>query len=335
MTSPMRRLGLFGAAAAGLLAGGCSARAAEQPVPPAPYTATVVFACADGFRFTAHFDAGAVTVDLGHREVELPGVAAASGARYEADGTLLHTRGDESILRIGRTEHRGCRGTEVEGPWERARALGVEFRALGQEPGWVVDIAPGGRIVYVGDYGGTRFAAPTPEPRVRADGTRVYDAAAPTPGLVVELREEPCVDTMSGEPFTHAVTVHFGGRTLTGCGRDVNAPALIGPRWSLIELNGAPVPADAGIELRFDPADRVSGNTGCNNLFGPYEIEGHSLRFGNLATTRRACLDAERSTRERDLVDRLRFVDAYQLHEGTLVLRAQSQAVMRFRHLPD
>ena len=56
--------------------------------------------------------------------------------------------------------------------WEAARDRGVIFRAVGQEPGWVL-----------------------------------------------EVREEPCMDTMSGERFAMTATLTLNGATYDGCGR--------------------------------------------------------------------------------------------------------------------
>jgi hypothetical protein len=56
--------------------------------------------------------------------------------------------------------------------WEAARDRGVVFRAVGQEPGWVL-----------------------------------------------EVREEPCMDTMSGERFSMTATLTLNNTTYDGCGR--------------------------------------------------------------------------------------------------------------------
>ena len=44
--------------------------------------------------------------------------------------------------------------------------------------------------------------------------------------------------------------------------------------------------------LRFE-AERVTGNDGCNNFFGPYKQNEDALGFGLLASTRMACADIE------------------------------------------
>jgi len=65
-------------------------------------------------------------------------------------------------------------------------------------------------------------------------------------------------------------------------------------QWNLTELQGQPVFQATGqtAYLLFSPGkvNSVSGNTGCNNLKGTFELTGvNFLKFSPLATTRIAC----------------------------------------------
>src|SRR5690606_2524645 len=63
----------------------------------------------------------------------------------------------------------------VVDPWEQARLAGVDFRAIGQEPGWLADIWDGQRIELLLDYGDTRITTPISSPETGPDGrTTVY-----------------------------------------------------------------------------------------------------------------------------------------------------------------
>ncbi len=86
------------------------------------------------------------------------------------------------------------------------------------------------------------------------------------------------------------------GMLVAGCaltGESGNLPFLE-TRWNLqqlvsedIEYSGSEVPY-----LRFE-TERVTGNDGCNNFFGPYKQDNNSLTFGLLASTRMACPQLE------------------------------------------
>jgi uncharacterized membrane protein len=105
-------------------------------------------------------------------------------------------------------------------PWEAARARGVDFRAVGNEPGWFLELDDGVQIVLVSDYGRRRAEAPAPEPTVDEAAREItFSTAARGTSLVVTLSPGPCEDTMSGESFDTTVTVRYGGETLQGCGR--------------------------------------------------------------------------------------------------------------------
>src|SRR5688572_4307313 len=66
--------------------------------------------------------------------------------------------------------------------------------------------------------------------------------------------------------------------------------ALVGT-WKLMRLETHPdfQPLAATPELIFDEAGRFTGSTGCNRLFGAYQISGSSLKISGVATTRMAC----------------------------------------------
>ena len=66
-----------------------------------------------------------------------------------------------------------------------------------------------------------------------------------------------------------------------------------GPKWPLVEVSGEPVspkPGERWPFIIFDAANkRASGFGGCNNFFGSYELDGSSLKFGPVGSTRIFC----------------------------------------------
>ena len=65
---------------------------------------------------------------------------------------------------------------------------------------------------------------------------------------------------------------------------------LLGTTWNLAEMNNEKIqhPGPQIPHLRFE-AEKVTGNDGCNNFFGGYTLDGNSLKFGMLGSTRMAC----------------------------------------------
>jgi uncharacterized membrane protein len=106
-------------------------------------------------------------------------------------------------------------------PWEAARQRGIDYRAVGQEPGWFLEIDHDAQLRLVYDYGERVVTALAPGPRV--DGTRTtYEVTSPAAVLVV-IERRPCADVMSGLPFPDSVVVTMMDREVRGCGRRLDA----------------------------------------------------------------------------------------------------------------
>jgi uncharacterized membrane protein len=128
-------------------------------------------------------------------------------------------RGEEATLEFPGNEAKSCRNNRRQAIWEHAKLSGVDFRAVGNEPGWDMEISPDS-IRLVSDYGEQRAAFPTPAPRTDTVLSRtVYRTASGGDTLEILLELGPCHDTMSGEAFETSVTLALGDRTLRGCGR--------------------------------------------------------------------------------------------------------------------
>ncbi len=109
------------------------------------------------------------------------------------------------------------------GPWADAAARGVDFRGIGNEPGWTVEIVDGEQVTMVTDYGANSVVTPAPAPATNAAGHTVYriDTDAHRLNLLIEARA--CQDAMSGEEFPAAVTATLDGTRYSGCGRALSA----------------------------------------------------------------------------------------------------------------
>ena len=64
---------------------------------------------------------------------------------------------------------------------------------------------------------------------------------------------------------------------------------LPGTSWTLVEIGGSAPAGDAKPTLVFGTDGGVSGNSGCNTFNGTVTIDGSTIEFGPLATTRMAC----------------------------------------------
>src|SRR5689334_8118493 len=66
-------------------------------------------------------------------------------------------------------------------------------------------------------------------------------------------------------------------------------------RWVLVEMKGVPVQQSGSRRDAFISFDvyekRFSGNGGCNQMNGTYQIDNHSITFSDIVTTKMSCED--------------------------------------------
>jgi putative lipoprotein len=107
--------------------------------------------------------------------------------------------------------------------WEAAKARGVRFRGIGQEPGWIVDILgdPGPeRLELTADYGELKMSFdPVTREEKSGPARTFYRGKSLEHSIEVEITPEKCADAMSGQPYDHTVIVRIDGRELRGCGK--------------------------------------------------------------------------------------------------------------------
>lgn len=94
---------------------------------------------------------------------------------------------------------------------------GQTFRAIGQEPGWLLTISPVGEASLEYDYATAQahFSFPGYEP-----GKEQFMLSAREDGhnILIEVMPQDCEDSMNGRAYPQSVSVTIDGESLTGCG---------------------------------------------------------------------------------------------------------------------
>ena len=141
-----------------------------------------------------------------------------SGARYaDGRGTEFWGKADEAMLTLDGERQPDCQRSAAASPWETARARGAAFRAIGNEPGWSVEVASGDRPALHAelDFGARRIEVTSAA--ATAEGWRGETADGSE--VVLEIRREECRDTMSGQAFPASARLRVGDASWRGCGR--------------------------------------------------------------------------------------------------------------------
>jgi uncharacterized membrane protein len=187
---------------------------------PADTELTCVYESADGFSFVAAFRDTVAWVFLPRQTVALPRVLSASGAKYSDGQIMLWSKGQDAILSRPGLDDLTVTNNPRKAVWEHAKLQGMDFRAVGNEPGWVLELWGDGRVVYRGDYGQTVLEFTRPEPVTTQDPPRTtYTCTGAGHELVITLELGPCQDTMADEQYETSVTLLVDGQELRGCGK--------------------------------------------------------------------------------------------------------------------
>lgn len=132
---------------------------------------------------------------------------------------------------------------------------------------------------------------------------------------------------MSGKPVTGALAERYVLGKI--------ADSISGKYWRLTEVMGNPVtfseaPGKAAHFMLQPSLSRVSGNGGCNNFFGTYQLSANNrIRFSRMGITQMACSDGMET--ERSFMEILQRADSYYISGDTLQLnRARMAPLARF-----
>jgi putative lipoprotein len=181
---------------------------------------TFAYDCRGGYSFTARAKERKVWLFLPNKTISLPLVSAGSGAKYSEGQIAFWRKGHEAMLEVGDKRYANCNNNRAKAIWEDAKFRGVDFRAVGNGPGWYLELKAGEKIVFVSDYGNTKYAFDTSEPLVDQHArTTSYKVQGARHDLAIRIEGRPCRDSMSGEPFDTTVTVILNGKKYRGCGK--------------------------------------------------------------------------------------------------------------------
>jgi uncharacterized membrane protein len=189
------------------------------PSPPAESESaqTFVFTCSDTLKFVARTDNKEAWLFLPSGTIQLPHTGTGS---YRNDQTYLQINGQEASLEASGVKHLLCKNDRRQAIWEHAKLNGADYRAIGNEPGWTLEIRNQESIILITNYGSTRHEFTLPKPEIdETNKITRYQSKDSGHEVLLTISGEACLDTMSGEEFSSKATVTLDGKMLQGCGR--------------------------------------------------------------------------------------------------------------------
>lgn len=160
-------------------------------------------------------------VHINGENLQLKPAPAASGARYTNERAELWSKGKSAKISVDGQELSSCVSTPAQLPWADAKSRGIDFRATGNEPGWVLELDADLQIEFIGDYGNYRVVTPVPVPTLDSAQKSSYHAITETHDLLVTIETKTCRDTMSDAQFTQQVRILLDGKAYNGCGKSL------------------------------------------------------------------------------------------------------------------
>lgn len=176
----------------------------------------------------AHWQCGDLLVDaqlrkdtllvmLSGRSISLQRLDPPDGTRYaDRNGNAFTQHDDAAILQLANGSPRDCSRSKRGSPWAEAAKRGITFRAVGSEPGWIVEIGEGGAPTLSAslDYGQRKLDVAQMQPAAVGYRGKTADGTA----ISLEIQRTPCQDSMSGEKFEATARLAVGDKAYSGCG---------------------------------------------------------------------------------------------------------------------
>lgn len=214
---------------------------------------------------------------------------------------------------------------------------GIYFRASGNEPEWSLKISDKTIEFASLKTGFESFKSVHEEPiRAMDANVKMYRIATESGTMNIQMMQQECVNTMSGEKFPYSVRIEIvknnNSTNLSGCGNYITDPRLH-DIWVLEKLNGKTVSTTdflkelPNLEIN-SSTNNFMGFAGCNRMNGTIFFERGLLRFTNIITTRMACPG---NNKESEFLKALQSTTSYKVENMKLILSNPSGEKLVFK----
>lgn len=176
-----------------------------------------VYNCSDDYSFVAKVQQETVWLFLPTKTVKAAQQISASGAKYTVDNIIYWRKGSEAALDEGKRKYR-CENDAVAAAFERAKLNGVGFCAIGNEPGWILEITSDKEVSFLTNLGQERTDFEVTEKFSDYSSTE-YEMRSENNILLVRIENRQCQDTMIDRTYESTVYINFDGVNMKGCGK--------------------------------------------------------------------------------------------------------------------
>ncbi|TXL05754.1 hypothetical protein BMR08_15960 [Methylococcaceae bacterium CS2] len=182
-----------------------------------------VYECPDNYRFTVGVKDNVARLYFPEQTIKLAHAFSLTGAKFSNRDATLWLKDTKAYLEINSIMHEGCINNSDKAIWVRAKLNGVDFRALGNQSSWILEIVQGDNIIFA-DYllQIKQFLFSNPDINTGVStGKTIYTASNDEHSIVITIIGTPCQNIISDEIFDFSVTVKLDNELFHGCGRSL------------------------------------------------------------------------------------------------------------------
>ncbi len=151
--------------------------------------------------------------------IQLPRVDSHSGNQYRGKDIVFQQNDGQAQLDVSGSHYEHCHNNPQRAAWEDAKLNGVDFRATGSTPDWILELTLDGDMQLVTGADHKHYDFTTPEPVIIESARKtLYSAQNKSHQIIVELNGKPCRDPVTGETREVTVNISLDDRHLKGCG---------------------------------------------------------------------------------------------------------------------
>lgn len=170
------------------------------------------------------------TIDFDPAKIEDKRTYSVRASIRTSDGELLWTTDEHVPFKLATARQPlslklvqvGADSGEQVPPMVEPKLPDSNWLAVGNEPGWRIELKEDGVFSYLGDYGETQFTAASGKVKLLPNDVREWQVKHDGKSLTLRLTNTACQDDMAGTAYPMTAELMIDGKRLRGCGRPVN-----------------------------------------------------------------------------------------------------------------
>ena len=182
------------------------------------YKTYFVYDCSEDYRFVAEVQTTEAWLFLPNKTSKLLRDDNKSFS-YSVEDITYSYKGIEADLSVAQKRYH-CKNDGIAATFERAKFDGVSFRAIGNEPGWILHIMPDNKVVFITNHGRvkTHFKV---EKQFSEKNATEFRLRSKNNLLYLRIENRICRDTKTDRSYESSVYLNFDGHELRGCGQSL------------------------------------------------------------------------------------------------------------------